>query len=388
MKRVIYVVPGLDPSYKDGASNRVNSYAKCFASHGYNVTIVALCHYNKYLHCIKNRNRLDSSYNWVIIPYLFFLNGRGKNVYVYFIKAFLFLYTLIRHFDFILSDYPVGAFISSWAKKNSKLIVNHRGDAIDECMMSNNKNEESPEVKNLLYYLKFSAKVSDSSIFVSPKLKENIESRVAHKIDNYFIFPCCADLNRFDNLQCHQCNSRIVIGYFGGLNKWQNIDMVLEYANDLIKKDARFYFLLLTNSDTSAYKQQLEQLGESNYSVKSLPFSEMPEWISKMDASFVLRSNRPLNEVSSPTKISESLAAGVPIIVTPWSGDYNEVRNNDNCLVLPSIDDTRTNVDMIYDFCVKVAGNRRHIFDSCRNSVKDRSWNNFSDKFIEQIERL
>lgn len=386
MKRVLYVVPGLDPSYKDGASNRANSFINCFKADGYDVIVVALTYLKQFKNAYNKKSTYSKEAKWILIPHILF-SKEWLNFYAYIEKFILLLLTLWYKCDIVLADYSTGGVLASWTKARAKLIVNHRGDSIDEYIYTHNKGLDDSFVKTLNARLKTSIRKADMSICVSENLRKQLMEYSGLELNNTFIYPCCADIARFEQTSCPCNKEKIVVGYFGGFNKWQCIDTILDIFIELRKKDSRFFLMLITNSSTEPYKEKLEKIGKENYSIKGVPFNEIPENISKMDASFALRESRPLNIVSSPTKLSESLAAGVPIIVTKASGDYAEMLiDNKNGLLIESIDYTADDIDRLYKFLLYVKENRKEVFDACQASVKGRTWNNYCKAFHKFIE--
>lgn len=302
-------------------------------------------------------------------------------------KLILFVIGMFYKCDYVLADYHIGAELTRWTKVYAKQIVNHRGDSIDELKCVTLCEDNDNRIQNHKYYLRRSVKSADISICVSENLKNKIIEYTGIQLANTFIFPCCADLKRFENLSCHHTDERIVIGYFGGLSKWQCIDELLEIFIKLQIIDKRFFLMLITNSDSSQFKKQLEKIGNENYLIKGVPFSEIPLWINKMDVSCVLRENRPLNFVSSPTKLSESLSAGVPIVVTKASGDYGDVLvNKRNGIVFDDIYFKDKDINELYEFCLDVHANRQKYFDFCRQTVKGRTWEKYSKELVDFIE--
>lgn len=386
MKRVLYVIPGLDPSYKDGASNRVNSFINCFKVKGYDVIAVPLTHYRNFKKAHSKKNTYSKDAKWILIPHIFF-KKQWLNIYSYIEKLIILLLALWYKCDIVLADYATGGTLANWTKLRAKLIVNHRGDSIDEYKCSRNIYHDDSYVRLLNRYITHSIENADMSICVSENLRKQLMKYSGLELNNTFIYPCCADITRFENVVCPENKEKIVVGYFGGFSKWQCIDTILNIFIELRKKDNRLFLMIITNSDPTPYKEKLDKIGQENYSIKGVPFNEIPENISKMDVSFALRENRPLNTVSSPTKLSESLAAGVPIIVTKASGDYADMLcNNKNGLLIDTINYTSEDIDNIYNFLLYVKENRKEVFDTCRASVKERTWNNYCKEFHKFIE--
>lgn len=388
MKKVLYIVPGLNPHNKDGASNRCESFINCFADNGYKVTCLALTYIKDYKDAIKYKSEYSVKAKWKILPYLYFLDNYHKNILLIFVRLYVYILDLIYKFDFVLVDYATGADVVSWLKGKSKIIVNYRGDQIDEHIMIHGCSKNCPSVQTLKRLIRKSVDVADYSICVSEALRDNIETYSGKKLESNFIFPCCADINRFAISDKTEFQDRFVIGYFGGLSKWQCVDSVIDYAIKLNNIDKRYFLLLLTNSHTDSIKDRLTLLGQDNYMVKSVGFSEIPRWLTLMDISFNLRENRPLNIVSSPTKLSESLASGVPVVVTEYSGDYREViKDGVTGVVLPCLEVTDENISKIHSYMQNIKEDNINVRYACRSQVVDRTWRRYASEFIKFIEQ-
>lgn len=386
MKRILYIVPGLNPTLKDGASNRVDSFAKCFHQNGYKVYILALCYRKQYIKIIRNKKLLDDKYNWIIVPHIFLKGTKLNSLVLFPIKLIISILCRYYRCKLILADYEKGAEFASWTKGYSKLIVNYRGDSIDEYKMANNASDEALYVRSLKKYLSESVDKADFTICVSDNLKKNIENRTSKTLKKCFIFPCCADISRFNNISSENKNDKIILGYFGSLSKWQCIDEVIDIYKRLKAKDSRYFLLILTGSNWGNYKSQLDEIGD--YCVKSISFEEMPKYIASMDITFALRELRPLNIVSSPTKLSESLASGVPVIVTEATGDYKELIINERTgIILNNLDITINDIEAIHEFCLKIKKDKEFYVKCCRGVVEGRTWNKYSKEFIKHIEK-
>ena len=218
-------------------------------------------------------------------------------------------------------------------------------------------------------------------------MKEVIEKQAGISLKRNFIFPCCAKISRFQNVVVSSHPNIIMLGYFGGLQSWQCVEQVIEIAIRLRKLDDRYKLLILTGSKVDKIQHLLDELGKENYILKAVSQEEIPDWVGKMDISFALRSDRSLNRVSSPTKLRESLAAGVPIVVTEASGDWDEVVSVETGMVIPNLRISEKTIADLHNFCLQVKANRIDFFDKCRNAVANHTWEFYSEKFIKFIEK-
>lgn len=386
-KKLLYIIHGFNPIYKDGMANRVKSFIDCFTQSDYKVTVVALPSVKDYANVLKNRYSLDKKVNWIIIPTFaspnHILIDRINTIYI---SIVLFVIGIFIKPKFTLADAAKTIAMCKLLKSTCAIIGNYRADSVDEMMQLLNCEYPDPRVQNELEYVKASAKISDYSICVSKRLKSTVEQQAQTPLVNNFIFPCCAKIDRFENVTFNH-DAYIIIGYFGGLNKWQCIPQVIKFVIELRKLDNRYKLLIITQSKYDKFNNLLSELGENNYTIKSSDINGMPQLISQMDVSFAIRDNYTLNIVSSPTKLSESLAAGVPLIVSQYSGDYEEIVDDTTGCVIDDTNITPENISKIHQFCQKVKNNRALYYNNCRNKISDRTWEKYRDNFISFIEK-
>ncbi len=386
-KKLLYVI-SLDLSQYDGVMNRCVSFVNCFKNNGYNVTVVALTPFiGRVVKSYKNIENLPSIAKWLVFP--FFKAGKRswKNIFVYIDKIYILFLTCLLNPKYILADSHECCEVASWSTMISPLIANFRADVVDEKLYSGRYGFDSPDMKEDIRKIKHSIKISSYSICVSNHLKEILEKQSGLTLNNNFIFPCCCDLERFSKIIPHIPDDKFIIGFFGGSSKWHCMDEILDLFLRLRKLSNRYFLLILTGSDMSIYKNKLEVIGNENYSIKKANIYDIPNMISSMDLSVAIRENRELNKVSSPTKLSESLAAGVPLLVTRYSGDYKELMvNNNTGIVINDIFPTNEELLAIHNYCSYVMNNRLSVFNHCREAVANRTQEIYSKQFVNFIE--
>lgn len=188
---------------------------------------------------------------------------------------------------------------------------------------------------------KFALEHSDRTITVSDNLCNNL-SVYGKTLSHNFILPCNFNAEPFITLNSdireqlraeYGISDRIVLCYSGGFHVWQCIKETLEVVIRLRKLNSQYYLCLFTNDSTVPYADLLAQL-DGNYMVKGLSRTEVPAFLSMVDAGFVMRGNSLVNINSSPTKTSEYLAAGAMVIATQYSGDAPRQIDESRCGVV------------------------------------------------------
>jgi GT2 family glycosyltransferase/glycosyltransferase involved in cell wall biosynthesis len=104
---------------------------------------------------------------------------------------------------------------------------------------------------------------------------------------------------------------RPVIGYYGAIAEWFDVDLVAELAAR--RKDWDF---VLTGAVTTAQADRLRQQANIRLTGE-LPYSQLPARLAEFDATIIPFKRMPLTEATNPVKAYETLAAGKPIVAIP-----------------------------------------------------------------------
>lgn len=386
-KKVLIVFAGLYLDGEEGAKHRLNCHINEYSERGYEVTVLAFCRSGLFR---KDRAKyMNSNARWILMPYLF---PKSKHIVLsrildIYLGTVLSCVSWIRKFDIIQMEVQ-----SSRIKtcRDSFYITDIHGDAVHEESETKNRSYEYWFVKYLVDIQKKITKNSNHCIVVSENLKRQIEINTNSQIKNYSIISCGVDFNRFANAKKQalpmDLSNKIVIGYSGGLQAWQNFDKMINIVIELRKRMPEIFFVVYTNNPTEKYKEKLDLLGEDNYYIKALLSSEVPGYLKNLDAGLLLRDDKILNTVSSPTKICEYLAAGVPVICTQYSGDYNRsIKNHLNGLILKEATPSDFEYEELIEWLRNVKSHRKEIGDICRNAASKRTFSEEFEKFINQI---
>lgn len=321
MKKVLLVFPGLRIKNDEGAKHRLNSFINAYHNSGCEVTTLAF-----YKGSISHRERyLNKNCSWLLMPYILPLAKSCilSHTLLFYLKTIVIIVSWIKRADIVQME--VFSLKSCLCYPKSKYYVDFHGDSVYEYVETGRGSITNWFSKLMLKVQKESVINTHKVICVTTNLKEQIEINTNNIINNCAIISCGVDLNRFkvDPAKCDvKLDNKIIVGYCGGLQKWQNIEKILDIVLTLREIDKRIFFFLFTNSDVSLIKGKLHEIGEENYCIKALKSVEVPAYLKLLDAGFLIRDNFILNKVSSPTKISEYLAAGAGLICTRYSGDY------------------------------------------------------------------
>lgn len=175
--------------------------------------------------------------------------------------------------------------------------------------------------------------------------------------------------------------NRKIILYLGHLYDWKGVDTVVE-SSKLFAEDVLFLFVGGTDDDINAYKNKT-----LNFRNKNIIFYGR---VSKKDVPSMLKSadvlvlpNKPISKESefytSPIKLFEYMASGIPIIASDITSIKNIVGDN-GCLFFNPLSSRD-----LHDKILNILSNKDFSSFLVKNSlqiVKNYSWNNRAKKII------
>lgn len=386
-KKVLIVFPGIQIKNDEGSKHRLFSHILEYNRHGYDVTVLAFC---KDAFFSVDKCFISDNARWFIRP-CFLPLAKNKLLRVIvdlYMKLVVTAHSWLAKYRII--QFEMWGLRSPFCRnKGVYYITDVHGDIAHEFKEGRNRND---------WFFQYSidqqkqfVSNSDFCIVVSENLKDQLEINTGETIKKHAVISCGVDLNRFydapkKTIEGVDLNDRVVIGYCGGFQNWQNFGEMIDIAIRLHKIDEKVFLLAFSNSDITPYQEKLSELGKDNYYITGLPSQEVPSHIKLMDAGLLLRSNWILNKVSSPTKICEYLASGVPLICTKYSGDYRRsVTHLDNGFVAngPHLSDQE--IDELYRWLIEVKRHRSDIAERCMKSVHDRTFEEEFRAFSDSI---
>ncbi|MCC6452747.1 MAG: glycosyltransferase, partial [Acidobacteria bacterium] len=160
------------------------------------------------------------------------------------------------------------------------------------------------------------------------------------------VIPCCVDLERRfsgDHASLRRefreklgLDGRRVIVYAGSFGGWYLTDEMLSFFETARKNDAKTFVMILTQREKEKIADALRAKGfaDADFMVESVSPDEIGNYLNAADIaiSFIKACYSKLS--SSPTKLAEYLACGLPIIANRGVGDVDELIEKNNVGVL------------------------------------------------------
>lgn len=163
------------------------------------------------------------------------------------------------------------------------------------------------------------------------------------------VIPCCVDLERSPwderaraTLRAERgWNDRRVIVYVGKLGMWYLDAEMVGFFAAAYRHDARSFLQVLTVSPAAPLRRALAAAGvpEDAFDVRAVAPGEVPALLRAADAGLSLIRSCVSKRSSSPTKVGEYLAAGLPVVSTAGIGDCDRQLAEGRGVLLASLDD-------------------------------------------------
>ncbi len=153
------------------------------------------------------------------------------------------------------------------------------------------------------------------------------------------MIPTCVDLELFTP----QPDDResFVLGYVGSVGTWYLFDDVLECFELLQERKPNSRLLILNQGDHDYVRERLAEfdIDESAVELKAVDHEEVPAEMNRTDAGIFFYTPTFSKKGTSPTKMGEFLACGIPCLSNAAVGDVESIlEGNDVGIALKSFD--------------------------------------------------
>lgn len=233
-------------------------------------------------------------------------------------------------------------------KYGVKFIFDMRGFWADERVDGNLWNLKNPLFKWVFNYFKKKEKLfiqyADKVISLTQNGKQemltwNIANLTSEKIT---VIPCAADYTLFElvtdekrklakqNLGLN--NNEFVLSYIGSIGTWYLLDEMLHFFSIFKKENPAVKFLFLTpdSKDIILNNAKKYNLEPTDFIIKFAQRQEIPTYAHASDFSIFFIKPAYSKKSSSPTKMGELMAMGIPLICNNNVGDVELIMRKTN----------------------------------------------------------
>lgn len=234
-----------------------------------------------------------------------------------------------KNFAFVHCRSYIAALVGEHLKKKFGLpfIFDMRGFWANERVDGGLWNLKNPLFKTVYTYFKRKEKdflqKANAIISLTHNAKNEIESWHLPAPVPIQVIPCCADLAHFKSSESHPKQNRFVLSYLGSLGTWYMLREMLDFFVELRKVYADAHFLFITpDSPDLIYKESdALEIPRSCFTIQRGERSEVPTLLKQSTVSIFFVKPAYSKKASSPTKMGEILAMGIPLIANTGIGD-------------------------------------------------------------------
>lgn len=217
---------------------------------------------------------------------------------------------------------------------NKKIIFDTRGSWFDERVdggMLKQKGLDYFIFKILKRLEAIFFKCSDYLIFLTENSLNKINPKFI-KNKKFEIIPCACDFKHFKILDKKEkdkiknqmsLSNKFIISYIGSLGSWYQIEKIISFFSQFKNMHKESYLLILT---CSLIEKQISKFPNNLYDsfcFLSCSREDMPKIIGISDLTLSFIKSSFSKFFSSPTKVGESFACGVPVLSTANIGDLD-----------------------------------------------------------------
>lgn len=207
------------------------------------------------------------------------------------------------------------------------------------------------------------------------------------------VIPCCVDTSKFCHDESAAAETRATLGlsgrfvliYPGKLGSFYFVNEMLGFFKSVLSVRPDSVFFVITNDDSAAMEKKAFEMNipKKNMMIKiGVSFDEMPSYMRIADAGlFFINPYKKLG--SSPIKMGEFLASGVPVVINPGVGDTeSQVRSNRVGVVVDSFDSA--GYSRAVEELFSLEKDRKGILSACRETAlkllsKDMAVSKYAD---------
>ncbi len=257
----------------------------------------------------------------------------------------------------VIARNVIAAKIALFSKKLgfvNKVVLDGRGAIAAEW----NEYQVVPDenMKRLIYEQEKTAVIqSDFRIAVSSRLINYWQSAYSYNAANHVVIPCTLNtgFNAFTFSEEELINERrsmgfnaddVIMVYSGSTAGWQSFSTLGTILGHVLEKGSHLKLLFLAGEDENIAGMKMRFPGQ--VASKWVKHHEVQKVLAACDYGILFRENSVTNQVASPTKFAEYLAAGLPVIISENLGDYSDfvktkkcgmvIRDSDNITLIPT----------------------------------------------------
>ena len=149
-------------------------------------------------------------------------------------------------------------------------------------------------------------------IFTSPILRKMVK----HELNNYKYIRNGCDFKYFNNIEQNKTKNIKIIGYYGAISDWFDIELITETVKSL--PECEFHFIGKIGCYNKNHEKKIKDLGnfENVTLFGEIPYKDLHKYVYKFDIGLIPFIINDLIKCTNPVKLYEMFAFGLPVVLT------------------------------------------------------------------------
>lgn len=225
----------------------------------------------------------------------------------------------------------------------TKFIFDMRGFWADERIEGKIWKGKGPLYYSVKFLEREFLKAADEIVVLTNRAKEIIREW-GYSVSNVSVIPCCVDTAyfKFDEIvreelrRKYNLDNKFLFIHAGSLESWYMKEEMLDYFKVVCSIMSNAHFLILTHSDKKMFLRLISYKGldPGDFTFLSVPYAEIPRYLSAADAGNFFITPVFSKLASSPTKFAEYLSCGLPVVINNKIGDLESYVEDNNIGVI------------------------------------------------------
>ncbi|CAN5312856.1 glycosyltransferase family 4 protein [soil metagenome] len=228
-------------------------------------------------------------------------------------------------FDFFHARTHIPVLMALIASKytKSRIIFDIRGLMAEEYADGGVWQENSKPFRLIKYVERKGIEKAAQIVVLTNRFRDYLVERNLKNSENIEVIPCCVDLSRIEQANKTEKSGCFELIYAGSVTGLYLLREMGEFFLELKKHKPDSFFRVLTSSDPHFVQETLKdlQIDRNDYEVAKVLPEEVPKYLKKAHLGISFRKPTFSQIASSPTKIPEYLACGLPVVSNYGIGD-------------------------------------------------------------------
>ncbi|HZH92018.1 MAG TPA: glycosyltransferase [Pyrinomonadaceae bacterium] len=210
-----------------------------------------------------------------------------------------------------------------------QLIFDVRGLNAEEYVDANLWTPDSVRFRVFKWVEWMSLRQASQVVVLTERMRDWLVSNRLKNAEQIEVIPCCVDFSRFDKAQQQQQQSaggnRFEVIYAGSVTGLYLLEEMAQFFLAVRERQPDAFLRILTSAAPAEVAARLRQVGLSSddFWVGKVSPADVPVYLRRARLGLSFRKPTFAQIASSPTKIAEYLAAGVPVVCNAEIGDVD-----------------------------------------------------------------